>query len=202
MNRTSLCQSFVSLLAMLVAVSAVPNVQADGHVVKAFKIKGAGVAPDGLPLPGQEPRGHWIRGEATGLGHHCGEGTVRTDWAAPQPDGTIAGEFGSASPFVFRGEDGDRLVVYYGRTDHGASKPGTFVLTILDVLDDNSLVVEAAWIAEFVAVTDQCTGKFRGVTGSWIMYAYSKPFVLGSSDPLAYSWEGKGELTFPKGKKK
>jgi hypothetical protein len=74
------------------------------------------------------------------------------------------------------------------------------VLTIVGVLDDGNLVVEAAWIAEFVPVPDQCTGKFSGVTGSCIMYAFSEPFVLGSSDPVDYSWEGEGSLTFKKGK--
>ena len=72
------------------------------------------------------------------------------------------------------------------------------MLTILEVRADGSLVVEAAWIAEFVAVPDASTGKFAGVTGSWVMYAYSEPFVLGSSDPVGYWWEGQGTLTFPK----
>jgi hypothetical protein len=91
------------------------------------------------------------------------------------------------------------LVCWYGRTDHGASEPGTFVLTILDVLDDGSLIVEAAWIAEFVPVPEATTEKFAGVTGSWVMYAYSEPFVLGSDDPVDYSWEGEGTLTFQRG---
>jgi hypothetical protein len=62
------------------------------------------------------------------------------------------------------------------------------------------LVVEAAWIAEFVAQSDLSTGKFAGVTGSWVMYAYSQPFVLGSDDPVYYSWAGEGWLTFQKPK--
>ena len=65
---------------------------------------------------------------------------------------------------------------------------------------DGALIVEAAWIAEFVAVPEESTGKFAGVTGSWIMYAFSEPFVLGSDDPVDYSWEGEGSLTFQKGK--
>jgi hypothetical protein len=75
------------------------------------------------------------------------------------------------------------------------------VLTILDVLDDGSLVVEAAWMAEFVPVPEASTGKFAGVTGSWIMYAYSEPFLLGSDDPDDYSGEGEGTLTFPEGQR-
>ena len=68
----------------------------------------------------------------------------------------------------------------------------------MGVLDDGSLVVEALWVAEFVPVPDQSTGKFAGVTGSWVMYAWSEPFVLGSDDPVSYAWEGQGSLEFPK----
>lgn len=173
--------------------------------VKPFKITGEGVGPFGIPLPGQDPRPHWIVGEATHLGRHCGEGSVQTDSAVPEFDDqgnlvAITGEFGSGTPFVFVGANKkDRLVTWYGRTDHGASEPGTFTLTILDVTPDGYLV-EAAWIAEFVAVPDASTGKFAGVSGSWIMYAFSDPFVLGSYDPVVYSWEGEGWLTFQKGK--
>jgi hypothetical protein len=188
------------LVGWVVALAAVAT-PAQAQVPKPFKITGEGVGPLGLPLPGQEPRPHWIVGEATHLGRHFGEGTVRTDSAALNPDtGLIEGEFGSGSPFVFVGANGDRLACYYGRTDHGASQPGTFDLTILGALEDGSLIVQAAWVAEFVPVPGLCTGKFAGVTGSWIMYAFSEPFVLGSDDPVAYRWEGEGILTFRKGK--
>jgi hypothetical protein len=60
---------------------------------KLFKIKGKGIAPDGLPLPGQEPRPHWIKGEATYLGRHTGLGSVKTDTAVPDGKGHITGEF-------------------------------------------------------------------------------------------------------------
>ena len=33
------------------------------------------------------------------------------------------------------------------------------------------------------------------------MIARSKPFVLGSDDPIEYEWVGEGELTFQKPKK-
>jgi len=138
-------------------------------------------------------------GNATHLGRHTGEGTVKTDSAVFDPaTGRIIGEFGSGAPFVFTGANGDELVCYYGRTDFGANKPGTFELTILDVLADGSLVVEALFIAEFVPQPDECTGKFAGVTGSWVMYATTEPFVLGSDDPINYSWKGQGSLTFEK----
>lgn len=195
MNRMPRCTSMVSSLAVLVGVLVLHAPATQAQVVTPFQIFGAGVGPDGLPLPGQDPRPHWAVGWATDLGAYFGEGTVETDSASPQPNGTITGDFGSGSPFVFEGAHGDKLVCWYGRTDHGATTPGTFTLTILDVRSDGSLVVEAAWIAQFVAVPDQSTGKFAGVTGSWVMYAYSEPFVLGSSDPVGYWWEGKGSLT-------
>jgi hypothetical protein len=200
MIRKSRCTSVVPSLVVLVGVLLLASARSDAQVVKPFKITGEGQGPLGLPLPTEAPRPHWIDGEATHLGRHHGEGTVQTDTAEGHPDGTITGEFGSGSPFVFTGANGEKLVCWYGRTDHGASKPGTFVLTILDVLGDGSFIVEAAWIAEFVPVSDQCTGKFAGVTGSWIMYAFSEPFVLGSTDPVNYSWEGEGALTFQKGR--
>ena len=46
----------------------------------------------------------------------------------------------------------------------------------------------------------ESTGRFAGVTGSWIMYAYSEPFVLGSDDPAVYRWHGEGSLAFREGK--
>ena len=55
-----------------------------------------------------------------------------------------------------------------------------------------------ARIAEFVAQPLESTGRFAGATGGWIMYAETEPFVLGSADPVEYSWEGEGELTFAK----
>jgi hypothetical protein len=166
--------------------------------VKPFRITGEGSGPSGLPLPGQGPRFHWVVGNATHLGRHCGEGTVQTDSAAFNASGQIVGEFGSGSPFVFTGANRDELACYYGRTEFGASEPGAFELTIVDLLEDGSPVVEALWIAEFVVQPELCTGKFAGVTGSWIMYARSEPFVLGSDDPVNYAWEGEGKLTFPK----
>jgi hypothetical protein len=189
---------FMTTLAVcaLALVLAQPRAEAQE---KPFRIMGWGAGPDGLPLPGEPGRPHWAIGAAPGLGKYYGSGEVQTDSAALQPNGTITGEFGSATPFVFTAATGDQLVTWYGRTDHGASEPGSFVLTIVGVLADGSLVVEAAWVAEFVPDPDASTGRFAGVTGSWIMYAYSDPFVLGSSDPVNYWWNGVGTLTFPQG---
>jgi hypothetical protein len=74
-----------------------------------------------------------------------------------------------------------------------------FELTIVGVTAGGDLIVEALFIAEFVPQPDLCTGKFAGVTGSWVMIAVTKPFILGSSDPTGYSWEGAGSLTFKQG---
>lgn len=91
------------------------------------------------------------------------------------------------------------MVCIYGRTGAGgASTPGTFALIPVDELGDDIYV--AIFVAEFVPVSNACTGKFAGVSGSWIMYAFAEPFQLGSSDPLEYSWSGDGSLNFKKGK--
>ena len=196
MSRKFGCRKVVVSLVALAAVLVV-CVAAEAQV-KPFKIKGEGEGPSGLPLPGQPARLHWIVGEATHLGRHYGEGSVQTDFAGPGPNGTLIGEFGAGSPFVFVGANGDTLVTWYGRTDHGAEAPGTFTLTILGVTEQGAPIVEAHWIAEFVVQPDESTGKFAGATGSWIMDAFSEPFVLGSDDPVVYRWEGEGEITFAK----
>jgi hypothetical protein len=194
-RRKLVTTSLAALVAVLALACGVAQAQ-----TKPFKISGAGVGPFGLPLPGEEPREHWIVGEATFLGRHFGEGTVQTDTAQFDPlTGQITGEFGSGSPFVFTAANGDELVCWYGRTDHGASEPGTFDLTIVGILEDGSLLVMAQWIAEFVPDPDESTGRFEGVTGGWVMYAWTtQPFVLGSDDPVYYAWQGQGTLTFPK----
>ena len=200
------CNRLVTTLTACALALVLTQSQAEAQV-KPFKLTGEGVGPCGLPQPGQDPRPHWIIGEATHLGRHFGEGTVQTDSAAPDPaTGKIVGEFGSGTPFVFiganaKGDDpnGNRLVTWYGRTDQGASKPGSFELTILGATAEGP-IVQALWIAEFVAVPEESTGKFTGVTGSWVMIARSEPFVLGSNDPVSYSWEGEGRLTFRRGR--
>jgi hypothetical protein len=171
---------------------------AQAQVVKPFKISGSGVGPEGLPLPGQDPRPHWIIGTATHLGRHDGEGTVKTDSVAFDPStGTFVGEFGSGDPFVFVAANGDELVCHYGRTDFGASEPGVFELTVVGFTEGGVPIVEALFIAEFVP-QPASTGRFAGIQGSWIMIAVTDPFVLGSSDPVPYSWSGQGSLTFQK----
>lgn len=196
MIRVSLSANALRLAAFIVFTLAALTAEAQ---VKPFKISGEGIAPNGLPLPGEDPRSHGIVGEATHLGRHTGTGTVQTDSAVfDSKENTFLGEFGSGSPFVFVGANGDKLACYYGRTDFGAKDPGTFELTILDLTEEGDPIVEALWIAEFVVQPEICTGKFAGVTGRWTMYAYSEPFVLGSRDELEYGWFGEGKLLFPK----
>lgn len=155
-----------------------------------FTINGTGIAPQGLPLPWQAPRVHWSTGYATGLGLYHGTGTVMTETANFHNGGFITGEFGSGSPYVFVGSNGDILTCEYGLTAFGASTPGTFKL----VPAGPPGVFVAYFLAEFVPVTRQCTGKFAGATGKWTMYATTAPFVLGSMTPTAYTWFGSGTL--------
>lgn len=191
----------VAVVAMMMLAAASAQAQ-----VKPFKITGGGIAPDGLPLPGQEGRHHLSVGTATHLGKYTGDGTVATDSAEFNAGtGTIQGEFGSGIPYTFTAANGDKLVCIYGRAagnpaagEHPASEPGTFELTIVESTPDG-LVVTAAFVAEFVVQPELCTGRFKGVTGSWIMYAFTEPFLLGSSEPIVYTWEGEGELKFPQG---
>jgi hypothetical protein len=191
--------NFRLAVAVLVAISAL-TVSAEGQV-KPFKITGSGVALTGLPLPGQDPREHTIVGNATHLGRYTGDGFVRTDtFPVPNPaTGTLDGEFGGGSPYVFVAANGDKLVAWYGRTDHGAAVPGTYALTVVGGTAEDPIVI-AEFIAEFVVQPALSTGKFAGVTGSWIMFAKTEPFHLLAEDPAGYSWEGEGELTFPKKK--
>ena len=205
MPCTNRSQSAASLLSALAVVLTLACSAAEAQV-KPFKISGEGIGPAGLPLPGQPPRPHWIVGNATHLGRHEGEGSVQTDSAEIHVDPDtgfpthITGEFGSGSPFVFVGANGDELACHYGRTDFGADEPGTFELAVLDVLGFQDgqpiLLVEAVWLAEFVPQPELSTGRFEGVSGSWVMLAWSEPFVLGSDDPVYYAWEGAGELEF------
>ncbi len=196
MFRRSWLKNGVVLMAALVTTLSMLSYDAQAQV-KPFKIKGEGVAQFGLPLPGQPARPHTVVGTATHLGKHNGAGSIQTDMNnfVVHGDGSITGEFGSGAPFVFTGANGDILSCSYGRTDLGASTPGTF--TLIPVGDG---LYMAFFIAEFVPISADCTGKFKGVTGSWVMYAATEPFVLGSTDPIEYSWEGSGELTFKKGK--
>lgn len=193
MRRTAFLKLTPRSIAFAV-VCALAAGQAHAQVTKPFKVKGGGIAPEGLRPPG-EVTTHLIDGTATHLGHHTGEGNFDIytfDFTSPT---TLGGTFGSHDPCVFIAANGDELVTYYGRTDKGADDVGEFELTILDITEDG-ILVEALFIAQFV-VQPESTGKFAGASGTWIMYARTGPFILGSSEPLDYTWEGEGTLTTP-----
>ncbi len=194
MFRRSWLKNGVVLMTAVVTTLSMLSYDAQAQV-KPFKIKGEGVAPLGLPFPGQPARPHIVDGTATHLGKHHGAGSIQMNTVVPQLDGSLTGTFGSGQPFVFTGANGDILSCNYGRTDLGASTPGTFILIPVGAPG----VYMAIFVAEFVPISADCTGKFKGVTGNWVMYAATEPFALGSSDPIEYAWEGSGELTFKKG---
>jgi hypothetical protein len=190
----------VAVVALGVLIMPTPRAEAQSTVVKPFKITGSGFGPFGLPLPGAPALPHNIVGNATHLGRHNGYGTVAVD---PNPEfdfvnGRITATFGSGSPFFFFGANGDTLACNYGRTEFGASEPGTVELTILASPAPGVFLVKALFIAQFVPDPLLCTGKFAGVTGNWEMIARTEPFILGAPDSVAYSWDGSGFLTFPR----
>jgi hypothetical protein len=187
-----------SILVMMSISLAWGLPTAHAQVSKPFAIIGEGSGPQGLPLPGQPAREHWAFGAASYLGQYFGDGTVQTLSAgAPDPaTGVISGTFQSASPFVFAGVGANQLACYYGNTNHGAKSVGTFTLTPVPSLGPGWYI--AHWVAEFVPYAPLCKGNFKGVKGSWIMYATSFPFQVGTTDPIYYWWEGKGTLIFRK----
>jgi hypothetical protein len=182
-----------AILAVCTLALALAQGRAHAQTVP-FVIIGQGVAPQGLPLPGQPPRPHWAYGLATDIFAYYGTGEVATDTANFQQNGTITGEFGSPVPYRFIAANGDVLACYYGNTEFGASHPGTFELVPMPEAGEGVYV--AYFVAEFVPYQPACTGKFAGATGSWIMYAETAPFVLGSTEPISYWWTGEGTLTF------
>ena len=180
-----------ALVAVVLLVAAAPA------QTKPFKISGSGQGTEGLPAPGEPARPHNVTGTATHLGRHTGSGTLQNDTANfdDLDNGVITGEF--HGHFTFEKKNGDKLVCDYGNTDAGTSTPGQYRLVIVGMAESGAPIVRAYFIAEFVVSPTASTGKFAGVTGSWVMYAQTEPFVLGSSDSLDYSWEGEGELSFP-----
>jgi len=190
----SLRNRWAGALAALVVALVVGGSTAQAQA-KPFHISGTGAGPDGLPFPGQDPRYHWAVGTATHLGKYFGEGSVETETLNIDPEtGVITGEFGSGpGGFVFYGANKkDVLATDYGRVE---GDPGTYTLTPVGGGD-----YVAVWVAEFVVDPARSAGKFAGVTGSWTMIAVSEPFNPLIGEPVAYSWEGVGELTFAKPK--
>ena len=124
-------------------------------------------------------------------------GAIETDTVSFHSDGTITGQFGSAGPYLFTAANGDVLACYYGRTEFGATTPGTYELVPVPHLGPGVYI--AFFVAQFVPYDPDCTGRFAGVSGGWTMYAVTAPFVLLASNPVPYVWEGEGTLTFAHG---
>lgn len=191
MVRTAKLPTVVVRLTALAAVLFLAASPAQAQV-KPFKVSGAGIAPNGIPLPPElrnDPPGfHWAVGQGTYLGNYYGEGYVQTD----NLTGPNTANFKSAAPFVFVAANGDKLACTYGDTSNGAAQPGHVTLH-----DAGNGMVTAVWVAEFNPVLAQCTGRFaKLVGGSFLMIAESEPFVLGAMDPVGYSWTGNGTLKF------
>ena len=184
--------SILAACAACTVVFVLGEKQAAAQHPQPFLIIGAGVGPEGLPLPGEPPRPHSAVGLATHFGAYHGEGTLQTDSATFLPNGEITGEFGSAarssSPPPMETSSppitAERI---------SAENPGSFTL----YPQSNGMYI-AVFLAEFVPYAPLCTGEFRGISGSWTMLAITEPFELGSSAPLAYEWQGEGSLTFEK----
>jgi hypothetical protein len=88
---------------------------------------------------------------------------------------------------VFVAANGDQLAFNYA---------GTFQL-----FDAGGGKVYVVFTAEFTPVPQDSTGRFANVTGgSFTMVATTEPFVLGSTAPVGYTWQGAGFLEFGTGK--
>ena len=158
-------KNFTLVLCSFAMITAFATSDSQAQVSKAFRITGSGIIPEGVPLPGEPPRAHWIAGNATHLGKHTGNGSVQIANAdfSDFPN-CITGNFGSGVPFEFVGANGNKLVCEYGRDENGEAV-GFFKLTILEINLDGTLLVEADWLAQFVTRGDLSTGKFAGVLG-------------------------------------
>jgi hypothetical protein len=179
---------FVPLLALCVSLTlGLPRADAE---VKAFKIKGGGYAPYGMPLIPDTPVSHTAEGEATELGEYTGEGFFQLlDYTGP-----LTAEFSSAPNIVFTAANGDHLAMTYGVTANGAKEPGQVTLY---PNEDGSF--SAVFVAEFNPDIANCTGKFADLTGgSVIVTAESEPFFLlgTTTTPFGFSWSGSGTLTY------
>jgi len=178
----------LSSLIALAVVLTVATLPADAQV-KPFKISGAGIAPQGLSMNPADASPHCAVGVATHLGKYYGEGFLKITGPGPNLN-PLQASFSSAPEFTFAAANGDLLVCTYG-------KGGTGLATLTPV----GKCFTARFVAEFNPDPTKSTGRFKGVTGSWIMIAQSGPFTFVSptnTSPFAYSWHGEGTLTFPK----
>ena len=174
-----------SLIAIAAVIALAPRAEAQ---VKPFKITGGGIAAQGIPLVPGTPAPHWAVGQATELGNYYGEGQFQLLAFT----GPTTATFSSASDFVFVAANKDKLAFTYGDTTNGALQPGQVELFYVG---GGKFV--AVFVAEFNPVIAKCTGRFAKVIGgSFIMVATTEPFVLGATDPVAYTWVGDGSIEF------
>jgi hypothetical protein len=191
-------------IILAVAVCSFALVLAQGQAnaqTVPFKITGGGTAPDGLPFPNQPSRPHWSVGVGTQLGQYHGIGNFQNDSLNPPDEhGVFTGTFESDGPYLFTAANGDVLACFYGSTDHGATKPGTYELIPVPELGPGYYV--GLFVAQFVPDPTHCTGRFAGVNGGWTMYAMTAPFLItpeGANEPIDYVWYGEGTFTFAHG---
>lgn len=173
----------------LVAIVAVACAPAQAQV-KPMKITGGGFAPFGVSLAPGVTRPHTVVGNATHLGKHSGLGMFQI--TGPDPGrNPLKARFSSAPVVTFVAANGDKLVCTYGAG-------GTGEVTLTPHVTGE---FTARFVAEFKSVPASSTGRFEGVTGSWIMIANSSAFTLASltdTTPFTFTWQGEGTLTFPK----
>jgi hypothetical protein len=149
--------------------------------VEPFKVSGRGIV-DFIPLiPGQAAP-HDADGTATHLGRYHAEGLVRLDHFT----GPTTAEFSSAEPVVFTASNGDELHFDYAGTVQLIPLGGDLYVTV--------------WVAEFTPAAGSTGRLAKVVGGSFIMTAVTEPFVLGSADPVGYTWSGEGWIGFKNGK--
>jgi hypothetical protein len=191
MIRNIRLSKVVAPLSAIVAVLTLACHASEAQV-KPFKVSGGGIA-DYIPVVPDVPVFHFAVGQATELGNYYGEGKFELlGFTSPS-----TADFSSAKPFVFTAANGDQLAFTYGDTDNHAAQPGQVALTYVG---DGKFV--AVFVAEFNPVLKKCTGRFKKVIGgSFVMVAVTEPFVLGATDPVAYTWEGEGSLEFGKPKR-
>ena len=179
---------------------------AEGVVVKPFRINGGGPAPDGLPLAPEVPGAHFASGIAKGLGKYDGAGEFYLDNIEVSKDGEVTVTFHGT--FVFTAANGDKLATTYG----GDVNDPTGILTGQGIFSDPEpgedpvlLAVENANFDAFFAPDPvNSTGRFRNVVGGgWQMIAKSESISIsnpqsGFTDSFNYTWSGTGTLEYAK----